>query len=330
MASSSYTNGHPWSQPRPMFGADPLSAPSGFISNATNMHATLRRQRGTGDVHIPETPEEGPPRKRLNRGPSQDVFDITDSPPSPDIQLHGQRRRATHLNSDALSMSSDDSLPDPVRILAGFKPRITKSRPSDPNSSSPADPSSDIKFTRFKLTMPMESPARILAAWTQAGEDVKKATAFLSDSQWSPVARPVARVDKESLGRVKEIDEATKAQREAVKEKGKKSMIYANRTVLEGNPVSTSTPPQSRTTIDLTLLSPATPATPPVLSLPRKRVKKLVVDSDSEVELMNDDPTSNRSRTESSHEMKALTYFNTTESEALQELTGMLMIEFLL
>jgi SWI/SNF-related matrix-associated actin-dependent regulator 1 of chromatin subfamily A len=83
--------------------------------------------------------------------------------------------------------------------------------------------------------------------------------------------------------RVKEIDEATRAQRAAEKEKGKKSMIYANRSILDTRaPV---TPSPSKPVINLVTPTPASPISPltPALKAPqRKRAKKLVINSDSE------------------------------------------------
>jgi SWI/SNF-related matrix-associated actin-dependent regulator 1 of chromatin subfamily A len=227
--------------------------------------------------------------------------------------------------TDNMSSSSDDSLPDIPRIVAGpSKPRIMKGRPSTPDASPANDPSTDPKFIRFKVTMPLESPARIQNAWIQAKGDVKKATELLSDPSWVAPRR----VQDDVTGRVREIDEATKAQRMAAKEKGKKSMIYANRPVLEAKP-GISTPPVSKRVIDLTAASPAAPITPLVPPARRKRVKKLVVNSDSEGAFQDsdeDERTNKRGRIDITNESRALDYFNTAGAEALQELTGMFKI----
>jgi SWI/SNF-related matrix-associated actin-dependent regulator 1 of chromatin subfamily A len=225
---------------------------------------------------------------------------------------------------DNLSYSSDDSLPDITRIVAGpSKARLMKGRPSSPDASPTNDPSADPKFIRFKVTMPLESPARIQNAWIQAKGDVKRATELLSDPSWVAPKK----VQDDVTGRVKEIDEATKAQRMAAREKGKKSMIYANRPVLDTKP-STSTPPVSKRVIDLTAPSPASLGSPLAPPGRRKRVKKLVVNSDSEAAFQDsddDDERSNkRGRPDITNETRALDYFNTAAAEALQELTGML------
>jgi SWI/SNF-related matrix-associated actin-dependent regulator 1 of chromatin subfamily A len=181
---------------------------------------------------------------------------------------------------------------------------------------------------RFKLTMPMEDPRRVEAAWAQSRKDVKVATALLSDVNWSPPAPIVAPIpipapglspspNKDAVGRVKEVDEATKAQRIATKELGKKSAIYANRTTLDTVQFRHYTPPQP---VERTLSSPA----PRIM--PRKRItRKLVVDSDSEPNYTDsDDELQNRSRPDDTERygLRALAYFNTSSSEALQELTG--------
>jgi SWI/SNF-related matrix-associated actin-dependent regulator of chromatin subfamily A containing DEAD/H box 1 len=315
-----------WDQPRRKLNTDPLSAPSGFHSNGVAVHASLRRPWSAGEGQIEGVQEDGPPRKRINRGtsldPSHDAYDVANSPPSPEIQRPGQRRRIINNHMDSPS-SSDDSLPDIPRIVAGpSKPRIMKGRPSTPDISPANDPTADPKFIRFKVTMPLESPARIQNAWIQAKGDVKKATELLSDPSWVAPKR----VQDDITGRVKEIDEATKAQRMAAKEKGKKSMIYANRPVLEVKS-GTSTPPVSKRVIDLTALSPASPITTLVPPARRKRVKKLVVNSDSEGGFQDsdeDERSNKRGRAEITDETRALDYFNTAGAEALQELTGML------
>ncbi|KAG5648487.1 hypothetical protein DXG03_003098 [Asterophora parasitica] len=318
-AGGSHTNS--WSQ-HPRMSVDPLSAPSGFITSAGHHHASLRRPWGGDGDSTGGMQDDGPPRKRLNLGPSHHALGIGGSPPSPDIQRpSGRRRIVTTQSMESNVTSSDDSLPDVAKILAGpSKPRIMRGRSPSPAASAAADPVSDPKFTRFRLTMPMESPSRVQAAWLAAKGDVKKATELLSDTHWVAPSSPT--VAKTEVGRVKEIEEANKAQRVAVKEKGKKSLIYANRPVLEAKPASITTPAPRRV-IDLTAVttSPDTPVTMPRL----KRIKKMVVDSESEAEFGESDDDDGRrksGRSEDAKKFRALEYFNTTGAEALQELTG--------
>ena len=319
-SSSPFTNG--WAQPRINLTLDPLTAPSGFISHGGQAHASLRRQWNGDDQYVQE---EGPPRKKINLRTSKDAFITPESPPSPDVQRIGQRRRITTIGIDATSLSSDDSVQEPSRMLAGpSKPRLSKHRPSpSPDSHAISETPQDQRFIGFKMTMPTESVARVQAAWSQAGGDVKKATELLSDRSWSPYPVVPAKVEKEIIGRVKEIDEAFKAQRAALKEKGKKSMIYANRPVLEAKILST--PSAQKSVIDLTAPTPVSPFTPAIKVPERKRAKKLVIDSDSEPEFeddSDDDRNRKRSRLENTYENRAMEYLNSSASEALQELTG--------
>lgn len=313
-----------WAQTRGTFGVDPLSAPSGLVSNGSAMHASLRRARDPDDRYTEGLREEGPPRKRVNRGPPQDAFDLMGSPQSPEVQHPGQRRRIA-TSADIHSSSSDDSLPDVSNIIAGpAKSRIVRGRPpASPDPPPHTDPSADPKFIRFRVTMPMESTTRVQAAWVQAGGDVKRATELLSDAHWSPPTLSQAQAD--AMGRVREIEEATRAQRAAAREKGKKSMIYANRTVLEPKPLRITSPPRSKSVIDLPSVS--SPTSPVIAAPRRKRIKKMVVDSDSEPEYVDsdedDDKPTKQSRQDTSNDVRALNYFNTTGSEALQELTGL-------
>lgn len=307
-------------------GTDPLSAPSGFVSSGNYHHASLRRPWGGEGNQAEGRWEDGPPRKRMNLGPSYNVYDAAGSPPSPEIQRPGQKRRAATSIMESHSTSSDDSLPDVAKILAGpSKPRIMRGRPSSLEASPASDLATDPKFIRFKVTMPMEPPSRVQAAWLFAKGDVKKATELLSDRLWVPPQPPaVTKAERDAIGRVREIDEATKAQRVAVKEKGKKSMIYANRPVLEVKPPSISTPPAKRV-FDIPTKAPATPETPMIAAPRRKRIKKMVVNSDSEAEFGEsdeDDRENKRGRMDNTDDIRALEYFNTTAAAALQELTG--------
>ncbi|KAF8973224.1 SNF2 family N-terminal domain-containing protein [Flammula alnicola] len=319
-SSSFYSNG--WLPARTSLASDPLSAPSGFVSHAGPSHASLRHQRSGDELF---NHGEGPPRKKINRGTSEDAFVVPESPPSPDVQRVGKRRLGQSIGVDAMSISSDDSLPEHGQILAGpSKPRLTKSRPS-PSAS---EPPTDREYISFKMINPTESNARCQAAWTQAGGDVKKATGLLSDPSWSPTPVVSATAEKGNLGRVKEFDETMRAQRAAIKEKGRKSLIYANRPILEAK--SPSTPLPTKPLIDLTTPSPApaapaSPLTPAIKAPQRKRAKKLVIQSDSDSAFEDsddDDRSSKRGRLENPYEMRALEYLNSSGADALQELTG--------
>ncbi|KAG6832596.1 hypothetical protein H0H92_014432 [Tricholoma furcatifolium] len=320
--SDTYSNN--WAHRRPMV-SDPLMAPSGFISSGNNPNASLRRPWG-GDSDQVGGVQDGPPRKRVNLGTSHDASDVVTSPPSPEIQRPGHRRRMLNHSIDSSSTASDDSLPDVTQALGGpSKPRIKRRRSLSLDNATNTEATPDTKFIRFRLTMPMESPRRVEAAWKSAGGDVKKATELLSDSTWvpPPPSPAVTEEGKDSVGRVKEIEEASKAKREAAKEKGKKSLIYANRPILDLKPPSIATPPQVKRTIDLSATIPASPETPVVVPR-RKRIQKMVVqsDSDEDFEDSSDDDGERQGRVDANDDMRALEYFNTSGADALQELSG--------
>ncbi|PBK81943.1 hypothetical protein ARMGADRAFT_1002146 [Armillaria gallica] len=302
--------GH-WNYSSHAGGIDPLAGPSGFVSSGRIGKGAQRRPWDSDDSH-----GEEPPRKRLNASPT----DVATSPDSPAIQRAGQRRRNVG-HTDAQSTASDESLPEVVNISADTaKPRIFRGRPSDSAPSANDPLASDQKFVRFKLTMPMESPDRVKAAWLQATGDVRRATSLLSDPDW--VAKPIPSPTKTAsptIGRVDGYVESTKAQRVAAKEKGKKSMIYANRLEIDSHGASTSTPPPSKHALS----TPAAEPSPVIRPAGRKRAKKMVLDTDSEEASESDDSHQHkRRRQEDTEETRTLAFFNSKGAEALQELTG--------
>ncbi|TFK75361.1 hypothetical protein BDN72DRAFT_832223 [Pluteus cervinus] len=312
----------PWSISSRASRMDALTSSSNFLSHGNQIHASARRPWSSDDKEQGE--EEGPPRKRLNTGATQDAPNHMTSPGSPEIQMPGNKRRAAPSVLELHSTSSDESLPEVDSAFNGLsKPRIVRERPTPSGSPSVVpDPSQDPRFIRFRMTFPMDSPARIQSAWLHAGGDERRATELLSDPSWVPRSPGKIQTQNENMGRVKELDEASKAQKIATKEKGKKSMIYANRTALESNPnrqtISTP-PPPSKAMVELSVASPSTPA----IAHPRRRRINAIVDSDSDADTDSDDDRPNkRNRQEDSDESRTLTYFNSSNSEALQELTG--------
>ncbi|KAI8993112.1 SNF2 family N-terminal domain-containing protein [Trametes punicea] len=319
----------------PSPSADPLTMPSGFrpppsVSNASSTRPSSANSRKVSDT---EDMEEGDrPRKRLNMGPtaSKDPIDFI-TPSSPEVRKPGQGLPGP--DTSLSSLSSDDSLLDtksfvngtacPVAVR-GYQPQPQPQR--KPSSSSSARASEDAgRFTRFRLTQIEHDTDVVRAAWIEAAGDVPKASALLNDPTWKPKAKtppPKEQEPNAETGRVKEMVEATKAQRLAAKEKGKKSMIYKNR-VMDGKPTSAagpSTPPSASKAIPLVVESPLSPE----VAKPRaKRLKRKVVDSDSEPNFEESDRESPRgSRGTVSDEQRALDYFNETSAEGLQELTG--------
>lgn len=319
LTSPSALSGSNWFSATLGSAFDPLSAPGGLISHGGLLHATSRRRVDEIDD---SRYEDGPPRKRINRGLSEDVPNIPRSPSSPEIRRVGHRRQMSSIGTDTVSLSSDDSTQDVGRMEAMSMSRLTKERPaSSPDMTPMSDVPSDREYISFKISHPTESPVRVQAAWKQASGDVKKATGFLLDPSWSPSSVAL----REVSSRVKEIDEATRAQRAAEKEKGKKSLIYANRSILD-NRISV-TPSPSKSVINLVTPAPASPSSPltPTIKAPQgKRAKKLVINSDTEsaTDKSEDEIATKRDVPADVFERRALDYLNNSNSDALQELTG--------
>lgn len=313
--------------------ADPLSAPSGFASGSNASHASFTRPWGVrarrrSDVEESEDGER--PRKRLNRGESEDPIDFLNKPDSPNIRRPAEPKRFDDSVSMS-SVSSDESLPDASDSAAGpSRSRIIRrmTTPPPPPSSEPPPPEKDAKFNVWRI-LNMAHPTDILrAAWQQASGDEAKATSLLDDPSFkqssASASAPGRAVVKQapSSSRDKGLDDANKAQRAAVREKGKKSVIY-QRPHVETKPV-VSTPPSSSSALPKE--SPRTPVSPQVVQPRGKRLKRKVVDSESETESLDSAPAirvnGKRAKDESSDEYRVLKYFNTTSVEGLQELTG--------
>ncbi|PCH43660.1 hypothetical protein WOLCODRAFT_75036 [Wolfiporia cocos MD-104 SS10] len=174
----------------------------------------------------------------------------------------------------------------------------------------------------------MHSVELIRAAWDEACGSEPRASSLLNDPTWKPTLSSLSTSvtePKVETGRVKEIDDATRAQRAAIREKGKKSMIYQARTAVTSKPPSKPVMPRSSSSPGAPPLSPRTPDSPVIAHRAKRPKRKAVVDSDSEAESVNDSDSSLPSyqvKDESRHEVRALKYFNTSSAEAIQELTG--------
>ncbi|TFK25695.1 hypothetical protein FA15DRAFT_703471 [Coprinopsis marcescibilis] len=311
----------------PFGGNDPLSSSTAFTSSSSKGNASLRRHRQEDALTILDDDE--PPRKKPNLGSSgrEAREDITNTP-SPKIQRGVSRRRAT---SGSMEISDEEEevpaiVASPPSGAGPSRPRLVRERPivASPAPSIASTPSMDRGYQIFKMEYPTDPENRVRAAWTVAGGDRSKAVAFMSDPSWAPPKpnSPEVERDKE-LGRVKELDDANKQQRAAVREKGKKSMIYANRPILDTN---TATPLVSKVaTAEVAVASPASPATPFAPPVNRKRrAPKMVFQSESEHEASEseEERETKKSRVETSYEGRALQYFNNRDIAALIELTG--------
>ena len=318
-----------WSQSGPSTVPDVLSSSSEFVHGSGPAHATFTRPSRPwgGDVRplseVDGLADEGPPRKRINRGTSSDAQPFgTMTPGSPDIQRPGQRRKQ-NTSAEGQSHSSDDSMMDSRSSLGGPSKRIVRGeRPSHADS---------YEFTVFQLSHPGHDPTTLKAAWIEAKGNDNKASSLLSDSSWKP--QPTSTPSNSStkvpstpipghpveIGRVEEVDEATKAHRVALKEKAKKSSIYANRATLD-----TRRSPAVNNIVIPGAMSPASPSSTPAIVVPRrKRAKKLIIsDDEAEATESEDELPKARKYGEIPREKAAFEYFNQANADAIQELTG--------
>lgn len=327
MTGSSQYN--PWSQSGPLTVQDVLSSSSEFVHSAPS-HASFTRPSRPwgGDVRplsdVDGLADEGPPRKRINRGTPSNAQPLgMMTPGSPDIQRPGQRRKQ-NASTEGQSHSSDESMLDARSSLGGPSKRIVRGqRPNHADS---------YEFTVFQLSHPGHELATLKAAWIQAEGNDNRASSLLSDSSWKPqststpsnsttvtkvISTPVPEPPAVEIGRVEEVDEATKAHRAALREKAKKSSIYANRTTLDTtrSPAVTISIPRA--------MSPTSPSTPVIVAPRRKRAKKLIL-SDDEAESTESEEELPKARKygEISREKAAFEYFNQANADAIQELTG--------
>lgn len=309
----SWQQSRPSNHPAPYFRDDALSAPSGFTNGQSyrpHVHRPLSSVDGLSD--------DSRPRKRINRGPQpSDPIDLTLS--SPEVSRPFQRRRVVSSSDDSELPSS--APPNSLRRIGG-----------PPDSST--DDEEKRAYTKFRVSNPQYPPDMIDAAWKEARRSEEAALRLLQNPNWKPKApehiSPAKTIHSESstTGRVKEVEEAHRAQRAAVKEKSKKSSIYANRLALDIKSQRPVTPPpraQPKVSTPIELDSPLSP----IVAVRRKRIKK-VVDSDSEVECSGGGDSRRSSPipaepTEvepTEYEARALQFFNTSKVEELQELTG--------
>ena len=303
----SWQQSRPSNHPAPYFRDDALSAPSGFTNGQSyrpHAHRPLSSVDGLSD--------DSRPRKRINRGPqSSDAIDLTLS--SPEVSRPSQRRRVVSSSDDSELPSNTPS--NSLRRIGG-----------PPDSST--DDEEKRAYTKFRLFNPQYPPDMIDAAWKEARRNGEAAIRLLQNPNWKPKApEPVSpakviRSESSTTGRVKEVEDAHKAQRAAVKEKSKKSSIYANRLALDIKNQRPVTPPkpQPKVNTPIEIDSPVSP----VVAIRRKRINR-VVDSESEAEGSGGDdsrPSSPAPIEPTEYEARALKFFNTSGLEELQELTG--------
>lgn len=309
---------------RPAFGHDPLSVPSGFING--NKHTDASPALIAGLVHPrgEDDASDTPPRKRTRPLISEDYPDLLCIPDSPIVQKPGQRSAPIATRIANLSTSSDESIFD---ASANSSRIVRGTRPSNRNAAETVDDGPG--FLPFRISFPQFEEGKVRAAWRQAGCEVRTATSLLLDPSFSyqplpsPAPKAPSPVVSPATGRIKELEDARHAERTAAKEKGKKSMIYAARTNLA--PRGSTPPPAQQTTEVTSQQSP----TSPIVPIRRLKPPKVLADSDDEEQGRSEsDEGSSRSMPRagrsSSDERRALSYFNSTSAEGLQELTGAL------
>jgi SWI/SNF-related matrix-associated actin-dependent regulator 1 of chromatin subfamily A len=135
-----------------------------------------------------------------------------------------------------------------------------------PSKSRIVHEQSDSHGSIYSLFNCQHRKGAVRLAWQQMNGDARKPD-LLQDQNWLCNPSGSTQPSPEMVSRVKEVDEAIKAQRAAVKGLGKNSLIYANR------PTSRiSTSPTSKSIISA-LLSP-TSLSPDVLWPRTQRAKK--------------------------------------------------------
>ncbi|KAF7321603.1 SNF2 family DNA-dependent ATPase [Mycena kentingensis (nom. inval.)] len=303
---------------------------------SSNYHHYETSNLGRRPWDSPELYNEGPPRKRLNLGTHSPVLDLTSSPDSPQVRRPMNKRRI----ADVDDAESEDDLPETMTLASAAgssKSRLTRDRPpAAVPSGQPQD--AGIAFTRFRLTQPLEPPARIEAAWSVAGGDVKRATALLQDATWVPPSpKPVKTTPTrpENVGRVAEVDEASRRDRLATKAKGQQSAIYANRHLRsypseDTQPKATSSrfynsvgPGRKKDSRDSSQ-APSRAVSPAPAASRQRLTRKMIIDSGSDGGY-SDGGDEEEEADDAADRAKALEYFNSSGADALQELTGCTM-----
>ncbi|KIY73104.1 hypothetical protein CYLTODRAFT_342981 [Cylindrobasidium torrendii FP15055 ss-10] len=170
--------------------------------------------------------------------------------------------------------------------------------------------------------MPTEPLARIKAAWTHSQCKFDLASKLLSDSTWTPPSPRKPSPVKSPAKSVNTRADAGKAKREAGREKGKQSSIYAHQTKIVPTKTPTKTATRSRAS------APVVEESPEIQPSRRKRAAKQVVQSDSEFDTDSEDGPQKKRAHEAEEEedlddrTRTLRFFQNKPADSLQELTG--------
>ncbi len=312
--------------------ADPLSQPSGFIMSSSANNASGSRQHSSA-VRRPRddvaSRDDMRPQKRQNVGQASPLPTMTvapGSPPSPEIARPGQRRKRP-LNEEMhvpSSPNSSEDFPSDPRAMSveTARPRIVRGQRPD------SDNIDDAALKSFTICYPGEA-ARATAAFRKCNGD-RNAAAKLLESGFTVDLHPPAKSSPEGpkvTGKVQDVVEKREADRAMIKELGAKSAIYRQRHNLE----HTSESPAAKASTSQVLDIPSSPLA--AIRPPRAKVRKVVVDSESEsdVEIVSPMKASTKGANvveDNYFERKALESLNTFGMEALRELTGVCLLFF--
>lgn len=347
------TNGYyrPPPQARLPLAADPIAGPSNFSHSHSAPYDLYSppqpRNQFASSVSSPNLPRFPP---AFASPPPSSLISPSATPDSPAVRRLGQRI------PPARPSGSDDTLPVPPP-KAEVKARVAQPSTVSPASSAASASGEDKEFNRFRFTFVEFEMAKVSAAWKQSGRDPKKAEQLLKDPNWvwkvvAPLPPPKVVSPSAASGRAQEVRDEARRQREAGKERAKKSAIYAARNDLEKRGES-STPPRGAASA----VVPESPASPEIVRRKGKRGRLAVETDDEEDEantpasdaepsrirrrVVSDDdveilpaarapstPPRPSKRAVKSDSQAALEYLNTQGVDALRELTGSIYSAF--
>lgn len=299
------------SLPRVLHNPDPLSSRSGFTRSHPlsvppfgGSAATLTPQKRRED----DEENEGPPRKRINRGLVVTSPITIDS--SPDTKASTLARlqplgRAESSDSDLPNVDDLLKTPPPTRIKRGTRPE-----------EKPKSYESSIELNMFIMTLPEHDPLRVSTAYRLTDGDTKAALTLIKDASWNH-RTPSTSISTPSRSRPEtpSTTESITGRRAVEKEKGRKSAIYANRhAMLMTKAISPSMEP-----ISIIADSPVAPK-----PAKRKAVKQVVASSGSEDEYSSDDDRGifTQTREDQYYYDEALKWLNGCEASELVEVAG--------
>ncbi|KIJ49366.1 hypothetical protein M422DRAFT_246455 [Sphaerobolus stellatus SS14] len=312
------------SLPRVQRGYDASTVPTTFqrsassstnpMSGVTTSDATLKRRED-----YEQDREQGPPRKRVNRGvaPANPIH-IDSSPEATKFSSTAQKR------PPPAGDSSDSDMPDATDLIAPKPTRIIRGRRE---TDAPKPPGQSVELKMFIMTNPQYDPTRVARAFQLCDGDEKNALGLIKDSTWSH-ATPSTSTSTPSRSRPETPSVSGSASKRATeKEKGKKSMIYAHRQGILSQQSTPAKPLIPRKEIITILDSPVAPK-----PAKRRNTKQVIASSGSEVEYSSDeeggkDGAFTQTREDQYYYDEALKWLNECEAQELVELAGITLTQ---